>query len=61
MCHNHFTTTGQLVPMYAVDHVKQIIEGGSMTDHANMQSLCKRCHDQKSAREANAAKKKVKP
>lgn len=58
LCHTCFLKAGKLVKMHTVDHVKQVIEGGSFTDHANMQSQCVKCHAQKSAREANASKEK---
>lgn len=35
-----------------VDHIKPISEGGPKTDRENLQSLCKQCHDRKTANEA---------
>lgn len=40
-----------LVPMHTVDHVKAIKMGGSATDPANLESLCKHDHAVKSSNE----------
>ena len=36
-----------------VDHIQQISEGGSRTDHSNLQGLCDTHHARKSAKEGN--------
>jgi len=40
-----------------VDHIIPRFEGGTDED-ANLQTLCSRCHQRKSAREGNAAKRR---
>lgn len=37
-----------LVPAFAVDHIKPISTGGSKRDPTNLQSLCESCHADKS-------------
>lgn len=44
---------GVLTPAVLVDHIKPINEGGEKLDMRNLQSLCARCHNKKSAREGN--------
>ncbi len=45
---------GKVTPMKAVDHIKPRREGGADFDWDNLQSLCQRCHDQKSSKEGKA-------
>lgn len=43
---------GTLTPASIVDHIiPHLGNWQTFTDHNNLQSLCKRCHDQKTARE----------
>ena len=42
---------GRLTPATVVDHILPIKEGGPCLDIKNLQSLCKSCHDSKTARE----------
>jgi len=42
---------GRLTPATVVDHIVPMKEGGACLDIKNLQSLCKRCHDSKTARE----------
>ena len=44
---------GVITPATVVDHIKPINEGGEPLDENNLQSLCARCHNKKSAREAH--------
>lgn len=44
---------GQIVPATVVDHIVPINEGGAPLDMQNLQSLCDRCHNRKSGREAH--------
>lgn len=44
---------GIITPATLVDHIKPINEGGSKLDPHNLQSLCDKCHNKKSAREGN--------
>lgn len=34
-----------------VDHIKPISEGGGMIDPENLQTLCKKCHNEKTRKE----------
>lgn len=36
-------------PAVLVDHIQPIRDGGARLDDANLQSLCRRCHDRKTA------------
>lgn len=47
------TRNGRVVSATMVDHIKPISEGGAMLDMENLQSLCNRCHNIKSGREAH--------
>lgn len=38
-------------PTYCADHIVGIAEGGAVWDSANLQALCRRCHNAKSQRE----------
>ena len=40
-------TVGKLVAAAVVDHIIPITEGGADLDDANLQSLCKPCHNAK--------------
>jgi len=40
-----------VTPGNVVDHIKPITEGGHKTDRTNLQTMCKACHDKKSAYE----------
>ena len=42
---------GRTVPMYCVDRIVEIKDGGAMLDEKNARSLCRRCHSQKTAEE----------
>ena len=42
---------GIIKDMYAVDHIVRIKDGGSRTDHSNLQGLCERHHAIKSSEE----------
>ncbi len=41
---------------YAIDHIVAIEDGGSRTDHTNLQNLCESHHNSKSAQEGNKRK-----
>ena len=43
---------GMISPAEVTDHIKPINEGGEVWSLENLQSLCRRCHDQKSASES---------
>jgi 5-methylcytosine-specific restriction enzyme A len=43
---------GKVVAAFLVDHITPIRQGGAVLDPANLQSLCVRCHNQKTARES---------
>jgi 5-methylcytosine-specific restriction protein A len=51
---------GQQVPAVEVDHVQALADGGAFADSANLQSLCRPCHWQKTEDE-NAARARRKP
>lgn len=38
--------------MYVVDHITPMSQGGAAWDVDNLQSLCRRCHDAKTASES---------
>ena len=40
---------GRVVPVYCVDHVKEIKDGGEPLSEDNARSLCRRCHAVKTA------------
>lgn len=42
---------GRITPSEMTDHIVPINQGGDPWDESNMQALCKRHHNQKSARE----------
>ena len=42
---------GKITPMYVVDHIIPISQGGEPYDWDNLQSLCESCHNAKSAKE----------
>lgn len=42
---------GILTPAVLVDHIRPINEGGEKLSMRNLQSLCEKCHNKKSARE----------
>ena len=44
---------GRVVAATVRDHITPITQGGDVWDTRNIQSLCKRCHDRKSGREAH--------
>jgi 5-methylcytosine-specific restriction protein A len=44
-------------PATVVDHIVPIKQGGERTNKDNLQSLCERCHAQKSAWEADRTKR----
>ena len=39
----------KLVPVYCVDHIKEIKDGGARLDEQNARSLCRSCHGIKTA------------
>lgn len=47
----HCEREGKVRPATVVDHIVPIKEGGIALDINNLQSLCKPCHDSKTARE----------
>lgn len=51
---------GRTTPANTVDHIHRIKDGGSATDMANLQSLCRRHHDIKSSKEGHETKMKMK-
>ena len=44
---------GIIKPAKVVDHIIRIKDGGANLDKRNLQSLCARCHNSKSAKERN--------
>ena len=40
---------GRVTPAVLVDHIQPINDGGAVLDDGNLQSLCRRCHDVKTA------------
>lgn len=50
---------GYIKPAYAVDHIKSKGEGGT-DDPQNLEAICKKCHYQKTSREALAGRRKYK-
>ncbi len=52
-CVECFKSKRELVPMYAVDHIISIKDGGARFDFFNLQSLCQSHHQSKSAKEGN--------
>lgn len=40
---------GRVTPAVLVDHIVPIRDGGAVLDDRNLQSLCRRCHDAKTA------------
>ena len=53
-----FKEKGIFVPGPHCDHKQAIEDGGSRTDHNNLQSLCESHHNSKSAREGNNRRRK---
>lgn len=49
--------SGKLVEAHTIDHINRIRDGGDSYDWANLQSLCRPCHDRKSSREGHEAKR----
>ena len=45
MCHE----AGRVTPAVLVDHITPIRDGGAILDDSNLQSLCRACHDTKTA------------
>lgn len=45
-------------PATVVDHIRPLQEGGPPYDPANLQPMCKRHHDQKTANEVNERRRK---
>jgi len=50
----HCRLNGKLIAASVVDHVVPITDGGAELDQANLQSLCKECHNAKTRRENKA-------
>lgn len=44
---------GRITAGAVVDHIKPINEGGAELDYDNLQTLCHRCHNIKSGKEAH--------
>lgn len=44
---------GRITEATVVDHIVPIRLGGSFDDRNNLQSLCERCHNSKTAKESN--------
>lgn len=42
---------GRTEPANVVDHIKEITDGGDPLDWNNLQSLCRACHNRKTAKE----------
>ena len=42
---------GRITPAVLVDHIVEIKDGGAPLDMANLQSVCQRCHNKKTAQE----------
>ncbi|MGM7552595.1 HNH endonuclease [Myroides odoratimimus] len=42
---------GEIVPATVADHIIPINKGGAELDEANLQGLCARCHNAKSAKD----------
>lgn len=40
---------GRVTSAVLVDHIQPINDGGAVLDDGNLQSLCRRCHDVKTA------------
>ncbi len=40
---------GKFVPVYCVDHIIEIKDGGAELEEDNLRSLCRRCHSVKTA------------
>lgn len=57
----HCERRGLVVPATEVDHIVELIDGGSKLDPENLQSLCSRCHRIKTAecRRKREEKKKL--
>lgn len=53
-----FTEKGRYVPGSHCDHKQAIQDGGSRTDHSNLQTLCTSHHNRKSAIEGNNRRRK---
>lgn len=45
---------GLAVDTYVIDHVRPINQGGAAFDRANLQGLCRACHEVKSRSETNS-------
>ena len=43
---------GVVMPMYCVDHIVEIKDGGEPFDYDNLRSLCRVCHGRKTVRVA---------
>ena len=52
VCEICLSTKSIYIPMYFVDHIIPIKDGGDPFDFENVQSLCKRCNFSKTGREA---------
>lgn len=57
-CVECYKRTGKQIDGPHCDHIVAIEDGGSRTDHSNLQSLCTRHHNRKSAIEGNKRRKK---
>jgi len=48
-------------PATDIDHIINLASGGAPADPANLQALCKACHQRKTSAEAHAARRKQRP
>lgn len=48
----HCERNGVTTPANVVDHILSISQGGDKLNDNNLQPLCKKCHEKKSARES---------
>jgi len=48
---NPFCKCGK--PAEVVDHILPVRKGGDIWDEKNLQAMCKRCHNSKTAKESN--------
>ena len=46
------------VGMFHVDHIKPVSAGGHPFDESNLQTLCRRCHEEKTAKENSRSGKR---
>lgn len=54
LCKSCHSPVGERKGDYAVDHIKAVNKGGAFFEVANLQTLCKRCHERKSQGERHS-------